>query len=85
MFNLHDFIYKGLTEAIGRLADYQVILNASGWYEKGVLSADDLAEINTKIEAKNTPAVVYDTESVILPADENVIVDDETLDDTDIQ
>ena len=77
MFNLHDFIFKGLVEAIGRLADYQVILNASGWYEKGVLSADDLAEINAKIEAKNAPAIPQS--EAIVPMDEGVIVEDETL------
>ena len=49
MFNLKDFIKKGLLDAVGRMADYQVILNATGWYEKGVLTEDDLAEIDTRI------------------------------------
>ena len=31
------------------MADYQVILNATGWFEKGVLTEDDLAEIDTRI------------------------------------
>ena len=52
MFNLRDFIKKGLLDAVGKMADYQVILNATGWYEKNVLVEDDLAEINTKIEAQ---------------------------------
>lgn len=52
MFNLKDFIKKGLLGAVGKMADYQVILNAAGWLEKGVLSEEDLAEINTIIEAK---------------------------------
>lgn len=56
MFNLRDFILKGLKNAIGKMADYQVILNAAGWHEKGVLVEADLAEINTMIEAKNAPA-----------------------------
>lgn len=34
---------------------YQVILNAMGWYEKGVLLEEDLAEIQAKIDEKNTP------------------------------
>ena len=54
MFNLKDFIKKGLLDAVGRMADYQVILNAAGWLEKGVLSEDDLAEINGAIEAQYT-------------------------------
>lgn len=37
------------------MADYQVILNATGWYEKGVLLEEDLAEIQAKIDEKNTP------------------------------
>lgn len=56
MFNLKDFILKGLKDAVGKMADYQVILNAAGWHEKGVLAEADLAEINGMIEAKNTSA-----------------------------
>ncbi len=52
MFSLSNFVKKGLLDAVGKMADYQVILNAVGWHEKGVLSEDDLAEINTKIDAQ---------------------------------
>ena len=52
-FNMRDFIKKGLLNAVGKMADYQVVLNAAGWHEKGVLTEEDLAEINTAIEAKN--------------------------------
>ena len=37
MFSLKEFIKSGLLKAIGKMADYQVILNATGWHEKGVL------------------------------------------------
>ena len=50
MFSLSEFVKKGLLSAIGKMADYQVILNAMGWFEKGVLSEDDLAEIDTRIK-----------------------------------
>lgn len=53
MFNLKEFIKKGLISAVGSMADYQVILNAVGWFEKGVLSEDDLADIQNAIDAKN--------------------------------
>ncbi len=53
MFNLSEFIKKGLLDAVGKMADYQVILNAVGWYEKGVLSDMDLSEIQTEIDNKN--------------------------------
>lgn len=52
MFSLKAFIKKGLMDAAGKMADYQVILNAAGWMEKGVLDAEDLAQINAKIEAQ---------------------------------
>ena len=52
MFNLREFIKKGLLGAVGKMADYQVILNATGWYEKNVLLEEDLAEINAQIEAQ---------------------------------
>lgn len=52
MFSLKDFIKKGLLNAVGKMADYQIILNAAGWLEKGVLDEVDLAEINAKIEAQ---------------------------------
>lgn len=52
MFNLRDFIKSGLMDAVGKMADYQVILNAAGWHEKGVLVAEDLADIQTAIEAQ---------------------------------
>lgn len=58
MFSLKDFIKKGLLNAIGKMADYQVILNAVGWMEKGVLDEVDLADINAKIDAQ------YDVEEV---------------------
>ena len=58
MFNFNEFIKKGLMDAVGKMADYQVILNAAGWHEKGVLTESDLADIQTMIDAKNTPPVV---------------------------
>lgn len=58
MFSLHDFLMVGLRDAVGKMADYQVILNAVGWQQKGVLTDDDLAELNALIAAKNTPPVV---------------------------
>ena len=53
MFNLANFIKNGFIAAVGRMADYQIILNAAGWFEKGVLSESDLAEIQTVIDDKN--------------------------------
>ena len=55
MFSLREFIKKGLLDAVGKMADYKIILNATGWYEKQVLTMEDLAEINAKIDEKNIP------------------------------
>ena len=53
MFNLGSFIKGGLVAAVGKMADYQIILSAAGWFEKGVLAETDLAEIQTAIDEKN--------------------------------
>ncbi len=53
MFNLANFIKNGFIAAVGKMADYQIILNAAGWYDKGVLSEADLGEIQTAIDEKN--------------------------------
>lgn len=52
MFNLRNFIKTGLIKAADSMADYQIILNAAGWLEKGVLTEDDLAEIEAAIKEK---------------------------------
>lgn len=51
-FSLREFIKKGMLDAVGKMADYQIILNSAGWFEKGVLTEEDLAEINAAIEAQ---------------------------------
>ena len=56
MFSLREFIKRGLLEAVGKMADYQIILNATGWLEKGVLLEEDLEEIQAAIDAQySTP------------------------------
>ena len=44
------------------MADYQIILNASAYYEKGVLLEEDLAEIQELIIAKNTVEEIENVE-----------------------
>lgn len=44
---------QGFKSAVGHMADYQVILNANGYYEKGVLTENDLSELQAMIEEKN--------------------------------
>ena len=60
MFNYRNFLMQGFKSAVGHMADYQVILNANGYYEKGVLTEDDLSELQTMIEEKNAAAEAED-------------------------
>jgi hypothetical protein len=68
MFNLREFIKGGLLKAVGYMADYQIILNAAGWLEKGVLTEDDLNELQNAIDARY--ADVLPEESVEEPVEE---------------
>ena len=52
MFCLRDFVKSGFVKAVGSMADYQIILNAAGWLEKGVLTETDLAEIQAAIDSQ---------------------------------
>lgn len=63
MFSLKNFIKKGLLDAVGKMADYQIILNAAGWHEKGVLDESDLAEIQSRIDANSADAELTEEES----------------------
>lgn len=86
---LRSFIKKGLLEAIGNLPDYQIILNAMGWYEKGVLLEEDLVEINQAIEdSHREPEIVEEdsieqsqedtfTDEIEEPIQEEVIINEE--------
>ena len=62
MFDLRAFVKEGLLKAIGIQSDYWVILTSANWLYKGVLIEDDLAEIQAKIDEKNTPSEVSEVE-----------------------
>ena len=76
MFNLATFIKGGLIAAVGKMADYQIILNAAGWFEKGVLTETDLAEIQAAIDEKNARLEaerIAAEEAADISADETVL------------
>ena len=76
MFNRGSFIKGGLIAAVGRMADYQIILNAAGWFEKGVLTETDLAEIQSAIDEKNARLEaerIAAEEAADISADETVL------------
>lgn len=63
MFSLRDFVKKGLIKAVGNMADYQIILNASGWLERGVLTEADLEEISNAIDEQYPTEETTETET----------------------
>ena len=65
-FTLKNYIKRGLIAAVGKMADYQIILNSVGWMEKGVLTEDDLADIQVAIDAQY---VVEEPETVVEDGD----------------
>jgi hypothetical protein len=54
MFDFREFLMKGLLDSIGKEAEYKVRDNAAGWYDKGVLTEDDLAEIDARYPSIET-------------------------------
>lgn len=65
MFSLKNFIKNGLVKAVGKMADYQIILNAVGWFEKGVLEEADLADIQAVIDAQYAITDAIDEEGEV--------------------
>ena len=53
MFSLQNFIKDGFLKAIGNKPDYEIKLKSADWFAKGVLTEEDLAEIEVAIEDKN--------------------------------
>lgn len=64
MFNFRSFVKTGFIEAVGQMPDYQIRLNAAGWHDKGVLTTDDLTEIEQAIVEKNESLENEETEGV---------------------
>ncbi len=54
MFNLRDFILRGLKQAIGNEPEYKIIQLAAGWLDKGVLMQEDLAEIDLLLQPETS-------------------------------
>ncbi len=69
MFDYRGYIKQGFLDAVGKMADFQIILATGKYYENNVLTADDLAEIKSKIDEKNNP-IVPEEEPVEEPTEE---------------
>ena len=71
MFSLQKFIKDGFLLAIGNKPDYEIRLKSADWFAKGVLTEDDLAEIETAIESKN---IITDEEyAEVLKLEEEIL------------
>lgn len=53
MNKLQQYIKSSLLKSVGKKKDQQIILTATGWLDRQVLTEEDLAEIKTVIDAKN--------------------------------
>lgn len=50
MFSFRETLKNAFIKAIGKRADYDIILAAAEWVNKGVLVEADIAEIQTAID-----------------------------------
>ena len=53
MFSLREYIKGGFIQAIGNKPNYEIKLKSAEWLSKGVLTEEDLAEIESAMESKN--------------------------------
>jgi hypothetical protein len=86
MFKVRDYARRGLISAIGKLPDYEIILNSIDYYQNGLLTELDLEEINTMIDRKNYPPEIEPSGDEITP-EEPIEVESEVEenDNTEIQ
>ena len=63
MFDLNAFIMKTIKGMIGAYPDFQVREYSANWYSKGVLTEENLAEVDVLIENQYIePTIVEETE-----------------------
>ena len=61
-FSFKECLKKAFTQSVGKKADYEIILAASEWVSKGVLTESDIAEIQTAIDAQYTDEELPESE-----------------------
>lgn len=67
MFSLQKFVLDTIMKMIGNEPDYKVQEYSLGWYDKKVLTDEDMLLIQSKIEEKN---VVVEEEIIEIPVEE---------------
>lgn len=90
MFDINEFIMKTLKGMIGKYPDFQVREYSLNWHEKGKLTEDDLATVDSLIEAQYIlPEAPVDVEVTTEEAVEETEIEntnfntDVTTDETD--
>jgi hypothetical protein len=56
-FNLREFLKKGFIGAVGKKPDYKIRLDSSEWFKLGILTEEDLAEIEIAINSNNAEVI----------------------------
>lgn len=64
MFDLREFILRGLRGSVGFEPEYKIIKSAAGWLDKGVLTESDLAELDSLMNPEAVEIIPEATESV---------------------
>ena len=64
MFKINEFVMKTLKGMIGNYPDFQVREYALNWYAKGVLTEDNLAELENILSPMEEEVIVEVTEEV---------------------
>lgn len=54
MFDFHNFVKRGLMDAVNKQSNYWVMLNAAAYYEKGILTDADMTEIEELVNSTMT-------------------------------
>ena len=92
MFSLQKFVLDTIVKMIGNEPDYKVQEYSLGWYDKKVLTDDDMLLIQTKIEEKNTiveeeiiDVPIIEEEYVELPTEEENAIEETTEEETTIE
>lgn len=82
MFDFHAFVKKGLLDAVNKQSNYWVMLNAAAYYEKGILTDEDMTEIQELIDSTQTmeEAQIEDMEAALEIMDVSI---EDTLEETE--
>ena len=67
MFSLHDFIMKTLKQMVGNYPEFQVRAFALNWFAKGVLTEEDLAEVEAWFEPEEEETEPSEEEPAVEP------------------